>query len=478
MGITNISDPLILVRNADGQTPDGIPYYDFSRLVTGQSLDPRGKTSLLSAEFFNPNRVQFTYDLIFLGKLNEAPEILSLPETEAYWNREYLYDVHAIDPNNDTLTYELIEAPVGMTIDSRTGVVRWTPSNADRGSNTIEVRVSDNRQGVTSQRYTLLAGPAPANRAPVFVTIPVAVAEVGLAYPYITQAIDADRDPLAYRLVSGPAGMTVNANTGAIIWTPAAIQVGSQEVLVEVSDGRGATAEQAFTLLVVTSTENTPPVIISSPPTIARQTGFTYQVVAYDADNSPLTYRLLTFPAGMTVNSAGLIEWTPPPGPPGPASVLIEVLDDQGGRDTQNLSLSVLNNRDPAITSNPNRAAQTNAQYVHQVTATDPDGDTLTFELLDAPRGMSIGASSGLIQWNVTASAFAQESVTVAVNDGRGGSFQQQFLISVAGGQTSALNLDPYFVSAPPRWPRWVQPGCIRHTRETPRIKAWSMLCL
>ncbi len=272
--------------------------------------------------------------------------------------------------------------------------------------------------------------------------------------------------------------MTVNANTGAIIWTPAAIQVGSQEVLVEVSDGRGATAEQAFTLLVVTSTENTPPVIISSPPTIARQTGFTYQVVAYDADNSPLTYRLLTFPAGMTVNSAGLIEWTPPPGPPGPASVLIEVLDDQGGRDTQNLSLSVLNNRDPAITSNPNRAAQTNAQYVHQVTATDPDGDTLTFELLDAPRGMSIGASSGLIQWNVTASAFAQESVTVAVNDGRGGSFQQQFLISVAGGQTSALNLDPYFVSDPPAVASVVRPGCIRHTRETPRIKAWSMLCL
>ncbi len=40
-------------------------------------------------------------------------EILSLPETEAYWNREYLYDVHAIDPNNDTLTYELIEAQSG-----------------------------------------------------------------------------------------------------------------------------------------------------------------------------------------------------------------------------------------------------------------------------------------------------------------------------------------------------------------------------
>ncbi len=38
-------------------------------------LTRAAKTSLLSAEFFNPNRVQFTYDLIFLGKLNEARDL-------------------------------------------------------------------------------------------------------------------------------------------------------------------------------------------------------------------------------------------------------------------------------------------------------------------------------------------------------------------------------------------------------------------
>ncbi len=44
VGIANISDPLVLVRNADGQTPDGLPYYDFSRLVAGRSLTPTAKT--------------------------------------------------------------------------------------------------------------------------------------------------------------------------------------------------------------------------------------------------------------------------------------------------------------------------------------------------------------------------------------------------------------------------------------------------
>src|SRR5262249_21145636 len=40
---------------------------------------------------------------------------------------------------------------------------------------------------------------------------------------------------------------------------------------------------------------------------------YTYQVVAHDADNDPLTYSLTTAPAGMTIDpSVGLIGWTPP----------------------------------------------------------------------------------------------------------------------------------------------------------------------
>ncbi len=372
VGIANISDPLVLVRNADGQTPDGVPYYDFSPLVAGRSLNPLGKTNLLSAEFFNPNQTQFTYDLIFLGTLNDAPQFISLPPIEADLNREYLYDVQAIDANNDTVTYELVEAPAGMTIDANTGLIRWTPGVADRGLHTVDVRAADNRLGVSSQRYTIDARPTPANRAPVFISTPLATAEVGKPFPYIVQAVDADGDALVYRLVSGPIGMTIQSNSGTIAWTPTIGQIGSQPVVIEVSDTRGAAAEQAFAIFVISPADNAPPVIVSTPPATAKRSGFAYQVIAVDADGQQLTYRLLNSPVGMTISNSGLVQWTPSVGQVGPAAVTVEVLDERGGRDTQSFTLSVFDNQDPVITSSPISTAQVNTTYIYQASATDP----------------------------------------------------------------------------------------------------------
>ncbi|MDA8088999.1 MAG: Ig domain-containing protein [Nitrospiraceae bacterium] len=58
--------------------------------------------------------------------------------------------------------------------------------------------------------------------------------------------------------------------------------------------------------------------------------------------------------------------------------------------------------------------------YTAQLSATDPDGDTLTYALENAPAGMTIGASSGLIEWKVPP-GLKSANVTVTANDGHGG---------------------------------------------------------
>ncbi len=40
----------------------------------------------------------------------------------------YTYDVEATDGDGDILTYSLTSNPGGMTIDSATGVITWTPT--------------------------------------------------------------------------------------------------------------------------------------------------------------------------------------------------------------------------------------------------------------------------------------------------------------------------------------------------------------
>ena len=56
---------------------------------------------------------------------NRPPEITSDPIVNASAGTPYTYDVEAIDPDGDILTYSIIDGPEGMIIDSATGNVDW-----------------------------------------------------------------------------------------------------------------------------------------------------------------------------------------------------------------------------------------------------------------------------------------------------------------------------------------------------------------
>src|SRR3990172_4672152 len=152
-----------------------------------------------------------------------------------------------------------------MALAADTGQITWTPAIADEGTHTVVVQVDDGRGGTTQQSYVLSVIEPPANRPPVFTSIPLVAAEVNTAYGYDAQASDADGDPLTFSLASGPAGMTVDASSGLVAWTPTGDQLGTQNVVLQVSDGRGGTATQSFTILLGQQPGNTAPIIISQP---------------------------------------------------------------------------------------------------------------------------------------------------------------------------------------------------------------------
>ena len=75
--------------------------------------------------------------------INHAPTITSIPITTVTVDDLYVYDVDATDPDGDTLTYSLTTSPAGMTINSTTGVIGWTPNVNQIGEQDVEGRVSD-----------------------------------------------------------------------------------------------------------------------------------------------------------------------------------------------------------------------------------------------------------------------------------------------------------------------------------------------
>ncbi|MEM1263492.1 MAG: Ig-like domain-containing protein [Pseudomonadota bacterium] len=189
---------------------------------------------------------QDAFTLTVVPRPNVDPQITSSPPTLTVdADTLFTYNVIATDGDGDTLTYSLATAPVGMAIDSSTGVVTWTPTQADIGDNPVDILVDDGFGGSANQAF-ILNVPAPTNETPAITSTPAFSAKTGLLYSYQVVATDADGDPLTYSLTDAPVGMAVDSN-GLITWTPATI--GSATVVVRASDGQ-AFIERGWTITV------------------------------------------------------------------------------------------------------------------------------------------------------------------------------------------------------------------------------------
>ncbi len=92
----------------------------------------------------------------FLPYGNRAPAIDSTPLTSTKVEQVYTYDVNTNDFDNDVLIYSLLTYPKGMTIDTVTGVINWTPTKEQIGEHEVVVNVED-RWRNNAQNFTIKA---------------------------------------------------------------------------------------------------------------------------------------------------------------------------------------------------------------------------------------------------------------------------------------------------------------------------------
>jgi hypothetical protein len=85
---------------------------------------------------------------------NALPAITSSPP-QSLAEGAYSYQVKVSDPDGDPLSFKLNQAPGGMTIDERSGLIQWKPTREDAGSYEIEILALDNDGGQANQKYTL-----------------------------------------------------------------------------------------------------------------------------------------------------------------------------------------------------------------------------------------------------------------------------------------------------------------------------------
>ena len=199
------------------------------------------------------------YDLHVLASLpNQPPYFISTPVPSARIGTPYYYAAEAVDPEFDVLNWSLPNAPAGMTVNPDTGEVNWVPSAPQPAEVTVALQVSDPQGGIAIQEFSVAVRDA--NSAPVISGSPPTSVIVGQFYGTRILASDADGDPLTFRLLRGPQGMTLHPRNGWLTWSTAGGIPGIYLVELEVVDDWGGRDSLAFNLELIADDE---------PPTVS-----------------------------------------------------------------------------------------------------------------------------------------------------------------------------------------------------------------
>jgi hypothetical protein len=172
--------------------------------------------------------------------VNSPPVIVSTPDTIAYVNSLWQYEIKVTDLNTDSkLSYDLVDAPAGMTISPQ-GVISWKPSELQINDHVFSFKVSDG-MSETIQKSRLFV-----NVKPGILSVPESVALTKLKWEYRLDAEDPNGDPLVYKAVRLPKYARFDPKTGILSWNPRKSQKGVNDIILEVTDSHGGSTLQEF----------------------------------------------------------------------------------------------------------------------------------------------------------------------------------------------------------------------------------------
>jgi hypothetical protein len=274
------------------------------------------------------------------SETNSPPVITSaniLPE-KPNKESELNLSVQSKDPDGDSVTYQFQwirndEEIIGENKNS-------LKSGIFKKGDLIRVRVTPSDGKVNGAPF--LSAPVKIlNSLPVIqeVWIEPKVAYVTDRLKANIKSSDSDGDFIYYTYQWGKNGGVLNEERGEFLERGLFSKGDSMAVIVTPDDRETlGTPKKSDTLII----SNSPPIILSSPPTSVEKAIYIYQVKANDPDNDPITYALKSGPKGMEMDKkTGLIRWEIRKEDKGNHSVEIEVYDDAGAKSIQRYTLMI-----------------------------------------------------------------------------------------------------------------------------------------
>jgi large repetitive protein len=186
--------------------------------------------------------------------------------------------------------------------------------------------------------------------------------------------------------------------------------------------------------------------VISGTPARAAIVGQSYEFrpSASDADGDPLRYYIINQPVWASFDATnGRLFGTPTSTQVGTyEAIRISVSDGKSIADVPAYSIVVsAANRAPVLSGAPSTSAKVGTAYAFQPTASDPDGNALTFSISNKPSWATFSTATGALSGTPTTTQVGLYSgITISVSDGKVSASLAAFSIDVtAAAVTTAI---------------------------------------
>lgn len=378
-----------------------------------------------------------------LPNVNAPPTISGEPAETVAAATEYSFTPTASDVDGDILTFAVENGPSWASFDASTGELAGLPDEADVGTyDGVVITVSDGVESAALGPFSITVTAPSTNTPPTITGSPRRSVLQGQSYAFTPSAFDSDGDALTFSIANKPAWASFETDTGRLDGRPDGDDVGVyRNIVIAVSDGAATASLPAFSIRVEAA--NSAPTISGTPPTtVAEGAAYSFTPNALDADGDALTFSIQNAPSWAAFEPAsGLLSGTPGAGTAGEYDGIVIAVSD--GAETAalpafSITVTAPPNRSPTISGSPPTSANEGVEYVFTPSASDADGDTLTFSIANRPGWLTFSRSTGRLEGTPDAGDVGTHgNIRITVSDGDESDSLPAFSITVAAAPPS-----------------------------------------
>jgi len=322
-----------------------------------------------------------------------------------------------LDPDGDMLTFNLLSPPANGMIVGDFSDLSYMPSLNYSGNDSFTFQLSDAMESSATAQITLTLEPV--NDPPFSENQTLYVLE-DASLDFTLTGMDIDNDHLTFSILSQPEHGLITGQIPFLTYKPETDYYGVDEITYQINDGQQTSEPIRIQFHISNVDDNSRPVTQSQTFLVYANQSKTLTLTGIDIDNDALTFSITRSPKHGQITGVGpVFQYTPISQTALFDQFDYQVNDGQLDSDIATIRLLIIQSNNHAPTAHHKKIeTQSDTPVSFELTASDPDNDSLSWFIESAPLHGHIDGTLPGASYVPSNGYFGTDIFTYYVNDG------------------------------------------------------------